>query len=350
MVLVNSKKNGGVTMRTLEKYKTLLSLLIIVSGVTIYYISAAAYSPPSRGWIVDHYNPGLRSKNPQRFNGVVNLITSYARELNIPVDMAFAVAAQESHFSNEEGPTGEAGYYQIKPVTYLEYCGDERPSLDYLIWNWRKNIRCGLDILASYINKYGELEGLGKYNAGAYSKFADNNKPYVYHVYRRFGHIKQWQPVNKPKTIPKNRNEDGYTWAVDRYRPILQKTNPERRLTIANTIEKKSRYYDEDPLLMFAISIVRSNGLTNTIKASGRAGYMGLLPSEVEKVCGYNYTKKELLRHVKTNISCGIKIYSKLRDQYGELNAINAFFNGDGRIDRRIIYEVMMVYGNLRHL
>lgn len=324
-------------------YRYSICVLLAV-GLVAGVAAASSDSRPDNLWIIEDHNPSLKRTNPERFHGIARTLNKAIEKHNLPEHLVYAVATQESHYVNRKGPTGEAGYFQIRPRTYEQYCGEE-VSLDQLIYRWESNLRCGVEILNALIERYGENNALGIYNGGV--DYGPHNKEYLYHVYRRLGHIKGWTVQHTPEeqVSPKA----GPFWFVQRYRPELGLLNEEREQNIGRYVKRFSQRYDEDRDLMAALTITQS-GLVNDEHADGSVGYMGLDPERARRFCE-DATKQQLIRRPKLNIRCGIKMFSKLRERVGELNAIDAFVNGRGaRTGRRFIYEIIMVYADLSDL
>lgn len=314
---------------------------LFVFGLTVG-VAASERKTVDNAWIIYDHNPELKTTNPERFYGIARTMNEAIEKNDTPKDLTYAIATQESHFVNRDGPTGEAGYFQIQPGTYAQYCGGPKPSLNELIYNWKDNIRCGITIFGELIDRYGENNAIGIYNGGL--DYGPENKEYFHDIYRRLGHIKGWTVQHTPEKEVSPKAGPG--WFVDRYRPELSLLNKRRATNIGRYTKQFSKRYGEDRYLMASLMVTQS-GLINAEHADGTVGYMGLRPERAKRFC-IDVTRTKLKRQPKLNIRCGIKIFSKLREQVGELNAIDAFVNGkEARDGRRFLYETIMVYADL---
>jgi soluble lytic murein transglycosylase-like protein len=98
------------------------------------------------------------------------LIVKYAKQYNVPVDLAHAVIRVESNYNpNARGSAGEIGLMQIKPATarMMGYVGKKKGLFDP-----ETNIKYGMKYL-SMAHELGGGETCGtilKYNAGHAAK------------------------------------------------------------------------------------------------------------------------------------------------------------------------------------
>lgn len=97
---------------------------------------------------------------------VINMIRQEARNMNVSVPLALAVAHAESYFNPKaESHKGARGVMQIMPATSrLEY--GIHPDL---LWDARINIRVGLHFLRRLLSRYqGRVDlALSYYNGGS---------------------------------------------------------------------------------------------------------------------------------------------------------------------------------------
>lgn len=98
--------------------------------------------------------------------GVKSMVVREARALDVPVELALAVAHVESNFDpRAESHKGARGVMQIMPATALGEYGISPEML----WNPRINIRLGLHFLRRLIDRYrGRTDlALSYYNGGS---------------------------------------------------------------------------------------------------------------------------------------------------------------------------------------
>lgn len=86
---------------------------------------------------------------------------------NVPVTLVMAMIEYESGFDPEAvSPTDDYGLMQINAVNH-EWLKEEYRCADMM--NPYQNVFCGISIISSYIDKYGELDkALMAYNMGNY--------------------------------------------------------------------------------------------------------------------------------------------------------------------------------------
>lgn len=86
---------------------------------------------------------------------------------NVPVTLVMAMIEHESGFDPEAvSPTDDYGLMQINAVNH-EWLKEEYRCADMM--NPYQNVFCGISIISSYIDKYGELDkALMAYNMGNY--------------------------------------------------------------------------------------------------------------------------------------------------------------------------------------
>lgn len=112
-------------------------------------------------------NKALSAKIPSKLkNPYSPIITKYAKEYGVPVDLAHAVVSIESSFNPKaRGAAGEVGLMQIKPATAR---GMGFKGTTKALYNPDTNIRWGMEYLA----KAHDLSGgqtcgtILRYNAG----------------------------------------------------------------------------------------------------------------------------------------------------------------------------------------
>ncbi len=130
---------------------------------------------------------------------VRRMVIEEARNSDVPVDLALAVARIESNFNDKAlSPKGARGVMQIMPATAKAEFGTKAADL----WEPRTNIRLGLAYLTRLYQRYGErwdlalshYNGGGLKGKGGYAHAHGYTHNYVADVY----HWRRWyrnQPV-----------------------------------------------------------------------------------------------------------------------------------------------------------
>ncbi|ABK42714.1 Lytic transglycosylase, catalytic [Magnetococcus marinus MC-1] len=134
--------------------------------------------------------PLLASPKQQR-QQIQQLIIEEAKNLNIPISLALAVAHVESYFDPQvESHKGACGVMQIMPATAMGEYGIPKNML----WNPKINVRLGLHFLQRLLQRYkGRVNlALSYYNGGSrvgdlpHAHIIPATRPYV-------AKVRHWQ-------------------------------------------------------------------------------------------------------------------------------------------------------------
>ena len=173
----NAKINRNKRMKLYANM--ILVLLVLIGGVLGFFL--AKLTTPSQETItvtktveVPAYKSNVLVDTANVFLFDVPLSDSLQRYIyeicadeNVPVTLVMAMIEQESGFDPEAvSPTDDYGLMQINAVNH-EWLKEEYRCADMM--NPYQNVFCGISIISSYIDKYGELDkALMAYNMGNY--------------------------------------------------------------------------------------------------------------------------------------------------------------------------------------
>lgn len=173
----NAKINRNKRMKLYANM--ILVLLVLIGGVLGFFL--AKLTTPSQETItvtktveVPAYKSNVLVDTENVFLFDVPLSDSLQRYIyeicadeNVPVTLVMAMIEHESGFDPEAvSPTDDYGLMQINAVNH-EWLKEEYRCADMM--NPYQNVFCGISIISSYIDKYGELDkALMAYNMGNY--------------------------------------------------------------------------------------------------------------------------------------------------------------------------------------
>lgn len=121
----------------------------------------------------------------QRVYRVAKYIDQYSEQYDVERNLVIAFIDVESDLYNIKGPTGEAGYMQIKPNTFQRTCGYET-TLNRIIYNVKEQIRCGIKHIHQLQKRYNWYSAISAYNYGYPTK---NNSDYVKEVLNDYNEL-----------------------------------------------------------------------------------------------------------------------------------------------------------------
>ena len=173
----NAKINRNKRMKLYANM--ILVLLVLIGGVLGFFL--AKLTTPTQETItvtktveVPSYKSNVLVDTADVFLFDVPLSDSLQRYIyeicadeNVPVTLVMAMIEYESGFDPEAvSPTDDYGLMQINAVNH-EWLKEEYRCADMM--NPYQNVFCGISIISSYIDKYGELDkALMAYNMGNY--------------------------------------------------------------------------------------------------------------------------------------------------------------------------------------
>ena len=173
----NAKINRNKRMKLYANM--ILVLLVLIGGVLGFFL--AKLTTPSQETVtvtktveVPAYKSNVLVDTAEVFLYDVPLSDSLQRYIyevcadeNVPVTLVMAMIEHESGFNPEAvSPTDDYGLMQINAVNH-EWLKEEYRCADMM--NPYQNVFCGISIISSYIDKYGELDkALMAYNMGNY--------------------------------------------------------------------------------------------------------------------------------------------------------------------------------------
>lgn len=173
----NAKINRNKRMKLYANM--ILVLLVLIGGVLGFFL--AKLTTPTQETItvtktveVPAYKSNVLVDTADVFLFDVPLSDSLQRYIyeicadeNVPVTLVMAMIEHESGFDPEAvSPTDDYGLMQINAVNH-EWLKEEYRCADMM--NPYQNVFCGISIISSYIDKYGELDkALMAYNMGNY--------------------------------------------------------------------------------------------------------------------------------------------------------------------------------------
>lgn len=173
----NAKINRNKRMKLYANM--ILVLLVLIGGVLGFFL--AKLTTPTQETItvtktveVPAYKSNVLVDTADVFLFDVPLSDSLQRYIyeicadeNVPVTLVMAMIEHESGFDPEAvSPTDDYGLMQINVVNH-EWLKEEYRCADMM--NPYQNVFCGISIISSYIDKYGELDkALMAYNMGNY--------------------------------------------------------------------------------------------------------------------------------------------------------------------------------------
>lgn len=173
----NAKINRNKRMKLYANM--ILVLLVLIGGVLGFFL--AKLTTPTQETItvtktveVPAYKSNVLVDTADVFLFDVPLSDSLQRYIyeicadeNVPVTLVMAMIEHESGFDPEAvSPTDDYGLMQINAVNH-EWLKEEYRCADMM--NPYQNVFCGISIISSYIDKYGELDkALMAYNMGDY--------------------------------------------------------------------------------------------------------------------------------------------------------------------------------------
>lgn len=157
----------------------ILVLLVLIGGVLGFFLAKLTTPPQETITVtktveVPAYKPNVLVDTADVFLFDVPLSDSLQRYIyeicadeNVPVTLVMAMIEHESGFDPEAvSPTDDYGLMQINAVNH-EWLKEEYRCADMM--NPYQNVFCGISIISSYIDKYGELDkALMAYNMGNY--------------------------------------------------------------------------------------------------------------------------------------------------------------------------------------
>lgn len=173
----NAKINRNKRMKL---YANMILVLLVLIGGVLGFFLAKLTTPPQETITVTKtvevpaYKSNVLVDTADVFLFDVPLSDSLQRYIyeicadeNVPVTLVMAMIEHESGFDPEAvSPTDDYGLMQINAVNY-EWLKEEYRCADMM--NPYQNVFCGISIISSYIDKYGELDkALMAYNMGNY--------------------------------------------------------------------------------------------------------------------------------------------------------------------------------------
>ena len=173
----NAKINRNKRMKL---YANMILVLLVLIGGVLGFFLAKLTTPPQETITVTKtvevpaYKPNVLVDTADVFLFDVPLSDSLQRYIyeicadeNVPVTLVMAMIEHESGFDPEAvSPTDDYGLMQINAVNH-EWLKEEYRCADMM--NPYQNVFCGISIISSYIDKYGELDkALMAYNMGNY--------------------------------------------------------------------------------------------------------------------------------------------------------------------------------------
>lgn len=173
----NAKINRN--KRTKLYANMILVLLVLIGGVLGFFLAKLTTPPQETITVtktveVPAYKSNVLVDTANVFLFDVPLSDSLQRYIyeicadeNVPVTLVMAMIEHESGFDPEAvSPTDDYGLMQINAVNH-EWLKEEYRCADMM--NPYQNVFCGISIISSYIDKYGELDkALMAYNMGNY--------------------------------------------------------------------------------------------------------------------------------------------------------------------------------------
>lgn len=149
--------------------------------IFITVVFSSVHAEP-KFWSVD-WSPWIQKMNPdiseRRANNLSYLTNKYSRKYDESSLLIISIMQHESsRFHNVKGPTGEAGYMQITPNTFQNFCG-YKTTLERLITDFKENVRCGIYIFSQHRKEHGKVSAIGHYNWPANG---DRNLDYIRYV------------------------------------------------------------------------------------------------------------------------------------------------------------------------
>lgn len=173
----NAKINRNKRMKL---YANMILVLLVLIGGVLGFFLAKLTTPPQETITVTKtvevpaYKSNVLVDTADVFLFDVPLSDSLQRYVyeicadeNVPVTLVMAMIEHESGFDPEAvSPTDDYGLMQINAVNH-EWLKEEYRCADMM--NPYQNVFCGISIISSYIDKYGELDkALMAYNMGNY--------------------------------------------------------------------------------------------------------------------------------------------------------------------------------------
>lgn len=173
----NAKINRNKRMKL---YANMILVLLVLIGGVLGFFLAKLTTPPQETITVTKtvevpaYKSNVLVDTADVFLFDVPLSDSLQRYIyeicadeNVPVTLVMAMIEHESGFDPEAvSPTDDYGLMQINAVNH-EWLKEEYRCVDMM--NPYQNVFCGISIISSYIDKYGELDkALMAYNMGNY--------------------------------------------------------------------------------------------------------------------------------------------------------------------------------------
>lgn len=173
----NAKINRNKRMKL---YANMILVLLVLIGGVLGFFLAKLTTPPQETITVTKtvevpaYKSNVFVDTADVFLFDVPLSDSLQRYIyeicadeNVPVTLVMAMIEHESGFDPEAvSPTDDYGLMQINAVNH-EWLKEEYRCADMM--NPYQNVFCGISIISSYIDKYGELDkALMAYNMGNY--------------------------------------------------------------------------------------------------------------------------------------------------------------------------------------
>lgn len=173
----NAKINRNKRMKL---YANMILVLLVLIGGVLGFFLAKLTTPPQETITVTKtvevpaYKSNVLVDTADVFLFDVPLSDSLQRYIyeicadeNVPVTLVMAMIEHESGFDPEAvSPTDDYGLMQINAVNH-EWLKEEYRCADMM--NPYQNVFCGISVISSYIDKYGELDkALMAYNMGNY--------------------------------------------------------------------------------------------------------------------------------------------------------------------------------------
>ena len=173
----NAKINRNKRMKL---YANMILVLLVLIGGVLGFFLAKLTTPPQETITVTKtvevpaYKSNVLVDTADVFLFDVPISDSLQRYIyeicadeNVPVTLVMAMIEHESGFDPEAvSPTDDYGLMQINAVNH-EWLKEEYRCADMM--NPYQNVFCGISIISSYIDKYGELDkALMAYNMGNY--------------------------------------------------------------------------------------------------------------------------------------------------------------------------------------
>ncbi|NNJ30550.1 transglycosylase SLT domain-containing protein [Lacrimispora defluvii] len=166
--------------KRMKLYANMILVLLVLIGGVLGFFLAKLTTPPQETITVTKtvevpaYKSNVLVDTADVFLFDVPLSDSLQRYIyeicadeNVPVTLVMAMIEHESGFDPEAvSPTDDYGLMQINAVNH-EWLKEEYRCADMM--NPYQNVFCGISIISSYIDKYGELDkALMAYNKGNY--------------------------------------------------------------------------------------------------------------------------------------------------------------------------------------